>query len=63
MSAFLIKPESGKKTPPAVSTGEMRRPMVKIENKDQVNMSHVFSLQFEDLLKNDVFIEHCFKMS
>ena len=52
-----------KKTPPAVSTEEMRRFKVKIiENEDhQVNISHVFSPQFEDLLKDDVFTETLLK--
>lgn len=64
MSESLTIPEAGKKTPPAVSTEEMRRRLkVKIvEDEDhQVNISHVFSPQFEELLKDDVFIETLLK--
>ena len=57
MSASLTIPEAGKRTPPAVSTEEMRLKVKIIEDKDQVNISHVFSPQFEELLKDDVFIE------
>jgi len=55
----LTKPEPGKKTPPPVSSSEMKRRFrVDLETKvHEINLSHLFSPTLDEASEDESFLE------